>query len=160
MSLPAKQVSHLDVSHFSPKTKRLRRHVTHMTSSGEVTSDHSAMNSSLKTPSIIGLENLKLRPSEEYTVDIIQSHNVIHKSLSTKAPIKAFQPNVSPAYEGRPKATVHVVVVFLKIGEIETIKEYFEADIYIQAKWREPVLDKTTVRRSRFFVVVARLIDL
>lgn len=99
-----------------------------------------------KTPSIIGLENLRLHPSEEYNLEISHSQAVTQKPLSTKQPILAFQPNILPRSEGRKKTKVYVTVVFLKIGEIETIKEYFEADIYIQAKWREPVLDKTQVR--------------
>ncbi len=37
--------------------------------------------------------------------------------------------------------TVTVRVVFLKIGEIETVKECFSAEAFIQAKWREPALD-------------------
>lgn len=39
------------------------------------------------------------------------------------------------------KAVVTVRVVFLKIGEIETVKECFSAEAFIQAKWREPSLD-------------------
>jgi hypothetical protein len=35
-------------------------------------------------------------------------------------------------------------VSFLKIGEIDTLKENFSADVYIQARWREPLLDKVT----------------
>ena len=33
-------------------------------------------------------------------------------------------------------------MVFLKIGEIDTLKEQYEADVMIKAKWREPSLDK------------------
>jgi len=29
----------------------------------------------------------------------------------------------------------------MKLGEIDTIKETFSADVYIQARWREPRLD-------------------
>lgn len=36
---------------------------------------------------------------------------------------------------------VFVRVVFLKIGEIKTVEEKFHADVFIQAKWREPLLD-------------------
>ena len=32
-------------------------------------------------------------------------------------------------------------MVFLKIGEIDTLKEQYSADTFIQAKWREPALD-------------------
>ncbi|CAH1796086.1 unnamed protein product [Owenia fusiformis] len=39
------------------------------------------------------------------------------------------------------KVIVHVKVVFLKIGEIDTIKEQFNTDAFIQARWREPALD-------------------
>ena len=40
---------------------------------------------------------------------------------------------------------VVVHVTFLKIGEISTLKECFEADILLRTKWREPELDKVTV---------------
>lgn len=38
---------------------------------------------------------------------------------------------------------VYIRVVFLKLGEIDTMKENFAADAFIQAKWREPELDNT-----------------
>ena len=41
------------------------------------------------------------------------------------------------------KVTVHVT--FIKIGEIDTLKELFEADVLIRSKWREPELDNTKV---------------
>ena len=31
-------------------------------------------------------------------------------------------------------------LIFLKIGEIDTVKETFAADVFIQAKWAEPSL--------------------
>ena len=39
---------------------------------------------------------------------------------------------------------VEIRVVFLKIGEIDTLKEIYHADAFIQAKWREPRLDGKT----------------
>jgi hypothetical protein len=41
------------------------------------------------------------------------------------------------------KVFVELRVVFLKIGEIDTLKEQYSADTFIQAKWREPALDGT-----------------
>ena len=40
---------------------------------------------------------------------------------------------------------VELRVVFLKIGEIDTLKEQYSADTFIQAKWREPNLDGKTL---------------
>ena len=40
---------------------------------------------------------------------------------------------------------VGIRVVFLKIGEIDTIKEQFNAEVLIEAKWSEPRL-KTEVK--------------
>ncbi|XP_063431035.1 cys-loop ligand-gated ion channel-like isoform X1 [Mytilus trossulus] len=40
------------------------------------------------------------------------------------------------------KRQVFIKVSFLKIGEIDTLKENFSADVYIQSRWREPQLDK------------------
>ncbi|VDM31098.1 unnamed protein product [Hydatigera taeniaeformis] len=39
------------------------------------------------------------------------------------------------------KVVVEVRVVFLKIGEIDTLKEFYQADAFLQAKWHEPRLD-------------------
>ena len=36
---------------------------------------------------------------------------------------------------------VEVRIVFLKIGEIDTLKEQYSADAFIQSRWREPLLD-------------------
>ena len=35
-----------------------------------------------------------------------------------------------------------VQITFLKIGEIDTKKECFDADVLVTAKWREPQLDR------------------
>ena len=43
--------------------------------------------------------------------------------------------------------TVELRFVFLKIGEIDTLKEQFQAEAFIQARWFEPTL-KGTVSRS------------
>ena len=43
---------------------------------------------------------------------------------------------------------VELRVVFLKIGEIDTLKEQYSADTFIQAKWREPALDGKTLEVS------------
>ncbi|XP_062578548.1 cys-loop ligand-gated ion channel-like [Saccostrea cucullata] len=37
-----------------------------------------------------------------------------------------------------------IKVVFLKVGEIDTLKEFFVADVFIQIRWREPTLDILT----------------
>jgi len=49
------------------------------------------------------------------------------------------------------KVTVFVHVVFLKVGEIDTVKETYTADVFVQARWREPLFDGQTnlVRISR-----------
>ena len=33
---------------------------------------------------------------------------------------------------------VEIRVVFMKFGEIETLKEQFQAEAFIEAKWKEP----------------------
>lgn len=43
---------------------------------------------------------------------------------------------------------VFIKVSFLKIGEIDTLKENFSADVYIQSRWREPQLDKQAANVS------------
>nr|CAH8832819.1 unnamed protein product [Trichobilharzia regenti] len=44
----------------------------------------------------------------------------------------------------KERVSVQIRVVFLKIGEIDTLKEIYHADAFIQAKWREPRLDGKT----------------
>ena len=43
---------------------------------------------------------------------------------------------------------MYVQVVFLKLGEIDTIKETFTADVFIQARWREPRLDGSQMAKN------------
>ncbi|XP_053385529.1 cys-loop ligand-gated ion channel-like isoform X2 [Mercenaria mercenaria] len=40
-----------------------------------------------------------------------------------------------------PRVKVEIVVQFFKVGEIDTLKEQFNADVIVKAKWREPTLD-------------------
>jgi len=47
------------------------------------------------------------------------------------------------------QTTVYVQVVFMKLGEIDTIKETFSADVFIQARWREPRLDGSETARKK-----------
>ncbi|CAF4685996.1 unnamed protein product, partial [Rotaria sp. Silwood2] len=41
------------------------------------------------------------------------------------------------------QVTVELRLVFLKIGEIDTLKEQFQAEAFIQARWSEPALKGT-----------------
>ncbi|KAK3082872.1 hypothetical protein FSP39_007612 [Pinctada imbricata] len=45
--------------------------------------------------------------------------------------------NIRPA----SKVKVQICVQFFKVGEIDTLKEQFTADVVVKAKWREPSLD-------------------
>ena len=36
---------------------------------------------------------------------------------------------------------MHVCVQFFKVGEIDTLKEQYTADVIVRARWREPTLD-------------------
>ena len=38
------------------------------------------------------------------------------------------------------KVKVEIYLVFLKLGDIETLSEKFQADLLIEAKWKEPRL--------------------
>jgi outer membrane lipopolysaccharide assembly protein LptE/RlpB len=44
---------------------------------------------------------------------------------------------------------VFIKVHFLKIGEIDTVKEKYTADIFIQARWREKQLDYKVRNRQK-----------
>ncbi|XP_060558061.1 acetylcholine-gated ion channel acc-4-like [Ruditapes philippinarum] len=126
---------------YSPKRHRRAPKIA------EDNSVYSTVNSA-KTPSIIELENLRYEHSQEYIVDTMPTPNSLtYRPLPAVQMKKTYQPHTTPRWEDRKKTTVYVTVTFLKLGEIDTIKEYFEADVYIQARWREPLLDntKTTV---------------
>nr|XP_022322508.1 uncharacterized protein LOC111123990 isoform X2 [Crassostrea virginica] len=41
----------------------------------------------------------------------------------------------------RSQVKVQICVQFFKVGEIDTLKEQFTADVIVKAKWREPTLD-------------------
>lgn len=47
------------------------------------------------------------------------------------------------------KRKAYVKVVFLKVGEIDTLKEFFVADVYVQIRWREPSLDAPATEGQR-----------
>ncbi|VDL89434.1 unnamed protein product [Schistocephalus solidus] len=64
-----------------------------------------------------------------------------HKCSPLEFPMKGYPNHDEELKERKEKVIVEVRVVFLKIGEIDTLKEYYQADAFIQAKWREPKLD-------------------
>ncbi|XP_076465747.1 cys-loop ligand-gated ion channel-like [Babylonia areolata] len=89
----------------------------------------------------------------------MESHSVHHLPLSVarekkpkrkraRSPVNespsifaAFSPSPFVTRLGVKKPKVFIRVVFLKIGEIDTLKEQFRAEIFVQARWREPRLD-------------------
>lgn len=51
------------------------------------------------------------------------------------------------------------MVQFFKVGEIDTLKEQFNADVIVKAKWREPTFDgqQTTVVNIYFLILSTRV---
>jgi hypothetical protein len=39
------------------------------------------------------------------------------------------------------QVTVYIYAVFLKIDQIDTVKQTFTGDLFVQARWREPEFD-------------------
>ncbi|TNN06088.1 hypothetical protein EWB00_008605 [Schistosoma japonicum] len=39
------------------------------------------------------------------------------------------------------EARVELVLIFVKVGQVDTVNERYQADIFLQARWREPLLD-------------------
>lgn len=146
MSLPVKHTGYPETSpsrNRRGKNPNLSDYAENKTAYSEI--------ASTKTPSIIELQNLRMEDGRNYFVDTWPTpHSLTYKQIPDKISSKTFQPSPTPRWEGRKKTTVHVTFVFLKIGEIETIKEHFEADVYLQAKWREPLLDNTKTKVSDF----------
>ena len=63
------------------------------------------------------------------------------------------------------KRVVYIQVVFIKLGEIDTVKETFSADVFVQARWREPMFDgqckaRTTVFHALFIPYVMKFFSL
>ena len=131
-------VSHSDIPPGSPRRlpKKKFRNTAEVT---DYASDFTA--TSTKTPSIVGLENLHVVASDHFTAPPVPTSRFM-KTPGKKA-VEVFRPTLH-ASEDRKHTQVFVKAVILKVGEIETIKEYFEADVFIQARWREPVLDNST----------------
>ncbi|CAH8465388.1 unnamed protein product [Schistosoma turkestanicum] len=76
-------------------------------------------------------------------------HNVPDVSMSSAdKDALAFRRNERLS-KRKEKVSVQIRVVFLKIGEIDTLKEIYHADAFIQAKWREPRLDGKTDENLR-----------
>ena len=49
-----------------------------------------------------------------------------------------------------------MVVVFVKVGEIDTVREKFFAEVFVQASWLEPALDNMICSRmdvSRYITI-------
>ncbi|XP_052796254.1 uncharacterized protein LOC128228793 [Mya arenaria] len=149
MSLPSNQVEHMSGRSRSVSPRRHRIRQTHDISEYETVR---TPRGSGNTPSIVELENLHMERSGEFSVRLENEGRGSLPPLThgRRKPIQAFQPQVTSRFEGRKKTTVYVAFVFLKIGQVETIKEYFEADVFLQARWREPALDNTTVKVKDF----------
>ena len=54
---------------------------------------------------------------------------------------------------------VEIVVQFFKVGEIDTLKEQYNADVIVKAKWREPSFDGKNAM-VRFVIRLFRLAHL
>ncbi|GFO50407.1 glycine receptor subunit alpha-3 [Plakobranchus ocellatus] len=79
-------------------------------------------------------EDVNKAPPNRPYLDHLSGHDVL------------VNPSPKPKKKARPKhfyesPRVHVRTVFMKIGEVDTVKEKFDADIFMQARWREPALD-------------------
>lgn len=46
-------------------------------------------------------------------------------------------------------------MVFIRMDNVETLKEQFDGDVYFRARWREPKLDNLKVQRKRFFLLLS-----
>ncbi len=48
-----------------------------------------------------------------------------------------------PVFKRDYQTIIQVYIVFLKVGEIDNVKERFQADAYIEASWEDDSVDKT-----------------
>lgn len=78
------------------------------------------------------LDNIPIQ--QQSTIDHMSGHDFL------------VNPSPKPIKKHRPKhfyesPRVHIRAVFMKIGEVDTVKEKFDADLFVQSRWREPALD-------------------
>lgn len=52
------------------------------------------------------------------------------------------------------KVIVKLRVIVLKVGDIDTLRDKFTAEAFIQAKWREPALDGKIKMVNNLFVMI------
>ncbi|BHF65114.1 hypothetical protein SprV_0200812300 [Sparganum proliferum] len=89
---------------------------------------------------VADIANYKIPANEANVNEIISILSDLCDSLSKYHLVNTESETQVPAHLEFP-VIVEVRVVFLKIGEIDTLKEYYQADVFLQAKWREPKLD-------------------
>ena len=154
MDRTGNHIYHADIAHGSPR-KLSKKKYRNLAEVSDYASDFTG--NSTKTPSIVGLENLRVLPAENFHVPEFSPRKL--DNVPKKKPVQVFKPGFSTS-EGRRHTQVLIKVVILKVGEIETIKEYFEADVFIQARWREPVLDNMEVRGIFLIIALIRLYNI
>ena len=59
--------------------------------------------------------------------------------------------SIDSSLSGILQRKVIVHVTFIKVGEINTLKECFDADVLLRCKWREPELDDYKVSEFNLF---------
>ncbi|KAL3317077.1 hypothetical protein Ciccas_004272 [Cichlidogyrus casuarinus] len=40
---------------------------------------------------------------------------------------------------------VELSLIFVKVGQVDTVNERYQADVFLQSRWREPLLDRTWI---------------
>nr|VZI29819.1 unnamed protein product [Spirometra erinaceieuropaei] len=95
----------------------------------------------LNTPTTSNLQTAQA-VCEETAINATILRQNVGKSCVVQTPVDStLQSEHFQSSQYCHEVIVEVRVVFLKIGEIDTLKEYYQADAFLQAKWREPKLD-------------------
>lgn len=66
-----------------------------------------------------------------------------------------YQIHVTDVVEAQ-RREVHLKVSILNIMEVDTLKESFTADVFYQARWREPKLDGNKVKFDLYLFNISR----
>ncbi|BFZ21949.1 hypothetical protein BsWGS_24988 [Bradybaena similaris] len=83
-------------------------------------------------------------PPREYTSERRTQNSVTLEMEANENTIKKRKSRRKQAFNGDAKSSkvkVQVCVQFFKVGEIDTLKEQYTADVIVRARWREPSLD-------------------
>ncbi|XP_045190324.2 gamma-aminobutyric acid receptor subunit beta-like isoform X1 [Mercenaria mercenaria] len=142
--------SDLDTKMWSPsKTTRNREHVFPHEDSEETRKSHSRQetnNRRKEDDSMLNALFSRLVESIDRNTEVMQCAMETMDTLSrssNRTPLPDDTDFIIPDAKRPDKVLVELKCTFLKINDIDTINQQFEAELFVQAKWEEPLLQQS-----------------